>query len=181
MVYPARGWRWLFFRAPLWLWRMGLGPLLRPRFCILTTWGRRSRKPRHAMLEWVADGGRVHLGAGWGPRSQWVRNLLQDPNVTVQSGLGTIRGRAARMTDGDVMRRLFPHMKKSPVWEQYCASWGVDGCDPEDVAAKADRLWTFVIEPASEPGSSTPPAMRADLWWIPAASLALAAGAVFFG
>lgn len=164
MVYPDRGWRWLFFRAPMWAWRMGLGPLMGRRFCVLSCWGRKSGQPRHTLLEWVEDGGRLHIGAGWGPRSQWVRNLLANPLVTVQSGLGTVRGRAVRMTDGEVMRRLYPHMRKSPVWEQYCASWGVDGSDVDDVAARADRLWTFVIEPG--PGH-TPPPMRADQWWIP--------------
>ncbi len=165
MVYPDHGWRWLFFRAPMWLWRMGLGPLMGFRFCVLTVYGRKTGLPRHTLLEWVEDGGRLHVGAGWGPRSQWVRNLLANPIVTVQSGIGTVRGRALRMTDGDVMRRLYPHLKKSPVWAQYCASWGVDGSDPEDVAANAGKLWTFVIEPG--PGDA-PPAMQADLWWVPA-------------
>jgi deazaflavin-dependent oxidoreductase (nitroreductase family) len=164
MVYPESGWRWLFFRAPMWFWRMGLGSLMGFRFCVLTVYGRKSGEPRHTILEWVEDGGRLHVGAGWGPRSQWVKNVLANPAVTVQSGMGTIRGRAVRMTDGDVMRRLYPHMKKSPVWEQYCASWGVDGKDPEDVAAKAGQLWTFVIEPC--PGQ-VPPVMQSDLWWVP--------------
>ena len=46
--------------------------------------------------------------------------------------------------------------------------------DPEDVAAKADRLWTFAIEPGP---ADAPPSMRADLWWIPAALGALAIAA----
>ena len=28
MVYPGRGWRKALFRFPLWLWRLGLGPIL---------------------------------------------------------------------------------------------------------------------------------------------------------
>jgi deazaflavin-dependent oxidoreductase (nitroreductase family) len=171
MVYPDRGWRWLFFRAPMWAWRMGLSPLMARRFCVLTCFGRKSGVARHTLLEWVEDDGRIHIGAGWGARSQWVRNILANPQVSVQSGIGTIRGRALRVTDGDVMRRIYPHMKKSPVWMQYCASWGVDGADPEDVAAKADRLWTFVIEPG--PGE-VPAPMRADLWWLSALLLVLA-------
>jgi hypothetical protein len=39
------------------------------------------------------------------------------------------------------------------------------------VAAKADRLWTFVIEPG--PGE-VPAPMRADLWWLSALLLVLA-------
>ena len=175
MIYPETGWRWLFFRAPMWLWRMGFAPLMRFRFCVLTCWGRKSGEPRHTILEWVEDGGHVHLGAGWGPRSQWVKNVLENPNVTVDSGLGVVRGQARRVIDGDLMRRLYPHMKQSPTWTQYCASWGVDGSDVEDVAAKADHLWTFEVTPGA---GDCPPAMRADLWWVTAGIAALVVAAV---
>lgn len=175
MIYPGRGWRWLAFRLPLWLWRMGLGPVMHRRFCVLTTWGRKSREPRPTLVEWVEDRGRVCVAAGWGPRSHWVRNILADPNVTVQSGLGTTRGRAERVTDGDVLRRLYPEMRKSPVWDDYCRSWGVDGSDPEDVARNAERMWTFVVEPAAV---DAPPPMKSDLVWIPIAVGLIVLGAV---
>ena len=93
MVYPASGWRWLFFRLPFWLWRMGLARPMGGRFCMLTTHGRKSGEARHTLLEYVAHEGRAHLVAGWGPRSHWVRNLLADPRVTLESGLGVQRER----------------------------------------------------------------------------------------
>ena len=62
---------------------------------------------------------------------------------------------------------------KSPVWMQYTASWGVDGAGPEDVAAKAGQLWTFVVEPGDGDPELTTQAK--DLWWIPLVAIALPA------
>ena len=112
-----------------------------------------------------------------------MKNLLANPHVTVDSGLGTIRGKAVRVVDGDLMRRIYPHMKKSPTWMQYTAAWGVDGADVEDVAAKADQLWTFVIEPdagADEKSEAHPPRMELDLVWMPA-MLVLGIGVALLG
>jgi deazaflavin-dependent oxidoreductase (nitroreductase family) len=172
MVYPASGWRWLFFRLPFWLWRMGLARPMGGRFCVLTTTGRASGKARHTLLEYVSHDGRAHVVAGWGPRSHWVRNLLADPRVTLESRLGEQRGRAVRVEDPDIMRALYPEMRKSPIWDQYSASWGVDGSDIDDVAAKAGLLWTFRIEPTDD---ATPPPLGTDLWWVGAAVCVLVA------
>ena len=164
MIYPERGWQWLFYRLPFWLWRMGARPLMRFRMSILTTRGRKSGLPRHTMLEFAVLDDRAYLGAGWGDRSHWVKNLLADPRVVLESGLGIQRGRAVRVTDPDTMRRLYPEMSKSPVWMQYCSAWGVNGADPDDVAAKADQLWTFRIDPDdSNPDLTQQPL---DLWWV---------------
>lgn len=37
MIYPAGGWRKALFKAPLWLWRLGLGPILGRFYLVLTT------------------------------------------------------------------------------------------------------------------------------------------------
>jgi len=150
---------------------------MKGRFCMLTMTGHKSGLARHTLLEYVAHDGLAYLGAGWGPRAHWVRNLLADPRVTLESGLGVQRGRAVRVLAPDVMRALYPAMSRSPVWDQYAASWGVDGSDVEDVAAKADRLWTFRIEPTSD---VTPEPLGMDLAWLGvavAAALGLAAAA----
>ena len=175
MVYPERGWRWLFYRLPFWLWRMGAAPLMRGRFCLLTTIGRKSGEPRHALLEYAALDGRAYLLAGWGPRAHWVRNILADARVALVSGLGTQRGRAVRVVDAETIRRLYPQMTKSPVWGPYSASLGIAGHDVEDVVAKADRLWAFRVEPSDEAG--TPAPGGTDLWWVTAAIAAAGAGA----
>ena len=55
-------------------------------FCYLTTTGRVSRRP-HTIEIWFARQGRtLYLLSGGGERSDWVRNLVRDPTVTVRLG-----------------------------------------------------------------------------------------------
>lgn len=67
-------------------------------FCYLTTVGRRSGRP-HEIEIWfgVADG-RLYMLAG-GHRSDWVRNLRAQPNVTLRIGPDSRRGRARVVED----------------------------------------------------------------------------------
>jgi deazaflavin-dependent oxidoreductase (nitroreductase family) len=166
MAHPGHGLRRWFYRAPLYAWRLGLSVLMRSRFMVLTSRGHRSGRPRHTMLEYVSLDGKPYIAAGWGGTSAWVKNLLADPRVYVQSGLGSTFGIARRTTDPDVLRRIYPEMKKSPIWKQYTDSWGVEGASEDDVAANADRLWTFVIDPDDTASTSELDGLHRDLAWI---------------
>ena len=64
------------------------------------------------------------------------------------------------------MRRIYPEMVKSPIWTQYAESWGVEGSSEDDVAAKAERLWTFVIEPDENASASELVGIKSDFAWI---------------
>src|SRR3989304_8332152 len=100
MTYPAR---WtlnrLLFKSPVLWWRMGLGPLLRRRMLLLTTWGRKSRLPRHTMLSYTLHGGKAFLISGWGQHTDWYRNTSADPHVTVQLGKNPYHAIARRVND----------------------------------------------------------------------------------
>src|SRR5262245_62553414 len=84
-AYPKGGWRRRLFRTPLYLWRLGAGPLLRGKMLILSTRGRRSGLVRHTALEYSVINGFHYLGSGWGMRPDWCQNLAADPHATVQS------------------------------------------------------------------------------------------------
>jgi deazaflavin-dependent oxidoreductase (nitroreductase family) len=78
-----------FFRAPIFLYRVGLGGLLGKRFLLLNHIGRKSGLPRQAMLEVVnyeraAD--TYYIAAGFGKKSHWYRNILAQPQVNIQVG-----------------------------------------------------------------------------------------------
>jgi deazaflavin-dependent oxidoreductase (nitroreductase family) len=164
MVYPARGWRKLFFRAPLFLWRLGLGWILaRFHFLVLTTTGRRTGQVRHTMLEYSAMNGRIYISPGWGHRTRWYLNILSDPRVTAQCR-GFCRGATARrVTDDAELAELYRVVRgKSPVWEEFLDSWGVQDTY-EDFVAKKDRLITLRLDPTEDP---TPPPLKPDLLWI---------------
>ena len=87
---PARptGMTRAMLRAPVLLYRWRLAWLMGSRFLLLEHVGRGSGAVRRTVLEVVdtdADG-HVTVASGWGPGSQWYRNLLAHPDVTIQVG-----------------------------------------------------------------------------------------------
>ncbi|MDR7423553.1 MAG: nitroreductase family deazaflavin-dependent oxidoreductase [Armatimonadota bacterium] len=57
-----------------------------PPFLYLTTTGRRTGRPRQIEIWFVGTGGRYYVLAERGRRAGWVRNILQEPRVTVRIG-----------------------------------------------------------------------------------------------
>jgi deazaflavin-dependent oxidoreductase (nitroreductase family) len=71
-------------------------------FCHLTTTGRRTGRPHTIEIWFGVSGtrpGRVYLLSGGGDRSDWVRNLLADPAVTIRVGETTWGATAAPVAD----------------------------------------------------------------------------------
>lgn len=169
MGYPGRGWRRLLVRMPLLYWRLGLKPLLvRARLfrcLVLTTKGRKSGKARYTMLVHFVLDGRIYIGAGWGQRTHWYRNILSDPCVTVQAR-GPAFGALARViTDGDELRQLYWHIRKqSPLWmwKRSLDSWDVRD-EVEDFVAKKGCIPFLRLDPLSE--RPLPP-LRTNLVWV---------------
>lgn len=86
---PPTGLRRALFRAPIHLYRWHLGGVLGGRFLLLEHLGRKSGKPRQVVLEVVnhdAVGDGYVVAAGFGPRTDWYRNLRAQPNAMIQVG-----------------------------------------------------------------------------------------------
>jgi len=78
-------------------WRIGSAFRSGVRVCLVTTTGRKSGEPRTVPLLHLPDGDRVLLVASQGglpKHPQWYRNVLANPEVTVQVGRRTRRMRA---------------------------------------------------------------------------------------
>ena len=78
-------------RAPLWLYRYGLGGLLGQRFVMLEHTGRRSGRQRRVVLEVLEvlehpEPTRYLVLSGFGEHAQWYRNVLADPQVRISVG-----------------------------------------------------------------------------------------------
>ena len=163
MVYPRRGWRRWFFRAPLYAWRMGLGWIFSKVFLVLTTTGRQSGQPRHTMLEFSLLDGNYYIGSGWGPRTDLMRNIERDPRVTVQVQGRKFTALARPVSDEPELLRFFNYARgRSPVWKAYLASLGIEDT-PADFIAKKDRLTILRLDSGTEAG---PHGLRADLVWV---------------
>jgi deazaflavin-dependent oxidoreductase (nitroreductase family) len=88
-VKPPRGLARLAFRLPILLYRLGWGGLLGTRFLLLTHTGRKSGLERKTVLEVVRydkETTTFVVAAGFGPQSDWYRNIRHNPQVIVQCG-----------------------------------------------------------------------------------------------
>lgn len=84
---PPSGGRRVLARAPIMLYRWGLGRLLGSRLVYLRHTGRRSGLVREVVLEVVtSDAGSTTVCSGFGTRAVWYRNVLANPSVTIQNG-----------------------------------------------------------------------------------------------
>jgi deazaflavin-dependent oxidoreductase (nitroreductase family) len=70
-------------------------------FCYLTTKGRVSGKPREIEIWFGLDGSTLYMLSGGRDRSDWVRNLVQTPAVSVRIVDRTFAGRARLVDDPD--------------------------------------------------------------------------------
>ncbi len=91
---------WLL-RAPIWLYRLHLGGLLGNRFLLLTHTGRKTGLARQTVIEVVQydkDSGVYYVASGWGEKSNWYKNIMANPNVTIQVKNKSYKAVAERVT-----------------------------------------------------------------------------------
>jgi deazaflavin-dependent oxidoreductase (nitroreductase family) len=97
------------------LYALGLGPLIGRIILLLTTTGRKTGKPRVTPLQYEMIDGKVYLGASLGVKTDWYRNILADPKVTLRIGARRVTGRAATVTDaGAIADFLEVRLRRHP-------------------------------------------------------------------
>lgn len=105
------------YRAPIWLYRLGLGWLFGGRFVLLTHTGRVSGQPRQVVLEVVArdeESGGFFVASGYGARAQWFRNIVREPRVRFQVGRRRYAGTARPLPAAESGRRLAEYAGRHP-------------------------------------------------------------------
>jgi deazaflavin-dependent oxidoreductase (nitroreductase family) len=94
-------------------------------YCYLTTTGRVSGAPREIEI-WFGVGDRsLYLLSGGRDRSDWVRNLMRDPAVSVRIAAERFpgRGRVVDDPDEDALARILLFEKYSPRYSGNLESW----------------------------------------------------------
>jgi deazaflavin-dependent oxidoreductase (nitroreductase family) len=172
MTYPQRGTlNRVIFKVPLIWWRMGLGPLLSHealagnKMLALTTWGRKSQSPRHTMLSFVVAGERIYVCSGWGAKSDWYKNILANPEVTLQVGRRVYSARARRVREIDEFQQIAQEMFATggdTHFGSWLRSYGIE-IDQQDMIEKGERLHLVAFDKSE---GECPPPMRVDLKWI---------------
>lgn len=172
MSYPGVGWRRAMFKAPLLLWRMGLGPIIGHIMLVITHTGRKSGLPHHTMVEYHMLDDVKYAPCAFGPRSDWYKNITADPRVTIQTAHGTESATAVRVTDDQELLAVYElFMRRDPpLTRWYLDSLGIQA-EQQDVIAKKDRIYWIRFDPTDKP---TPTPLENDLVWVlPAALLSL--------
>lgn len=105
-------WRRAFFKQPLALFNTPLAGILKSR-CVmkLTTTGRKSGLPRETGVSFMPVDGKYVVFAGWGVRSDWYRNLLANPEVTIQVGQEKLQATAVPVEDPARRQALMQQMR----------------------------------------------------------------------
>jgi deazaflavin-dependent oxidoreductase (nitroreductase family) len=73
----------------LWMWHLGWGkminfwPAVVGRIMVITTTGRKSGQPRQTPVNYAVIEGDVFCIAGFGPGSDWYRNICSSPDVDI--------------------------------------------------------------------------------------------------
>ncbi len=163
-LYPGSRRAKMVFKAPLIAWRLGLGPITGKLFLVLTTTGRKSRLPRHTMVEYYTLNGVKYATCAFGARAHYYQNILADPRVTVQTADGTASALATRVTDDEELLAVYELFKRRdpPLLLWYLDSLGIKP-DADDVLANKERVYFLRFEPADE---VTPPGLEVDLAWL---------------
>lgn len=86
---PIKPWLRALLRAPIGLYKIGLGRLLGQRFLLLHHTGRKTGLPRRTVLEVVDHDGTsdtYYVAVGFGPGSDWFKNLRHNPAAAIEVG-----------------------------------------------------------------------------------------------
>jgi deazaflavin-dependent oxidoreductase (nitroreductase family) len=112
--------RW-FVRAPIPLYRAGLGWMMGGRVLMLEHTGRSSGQPRYVCLEIVERPApdRILIVSGFGERAQWYRTLQADPKCFLSTGrMRRAPAVAGFLSDADAADALGRYQRQHPRdWE----------------------------------------------------------------
>ncbi len=129
-----------FFRAPVGLYRVGLGGVLGSRFLLLEHTGRTSGQLRSTVLEVLetGDDGAPVIASGFGESSQWYKNVTADPSVWMTRGRTRTTATAVRLDHDEALavfeRYRVDHPRAAKMLGERIGVSMID--DPEDAAAK---------------------------------------------
>lgn len=115
---PVTGLKKFFFRAPLFLYRVGLGGLLGQRFLLLNHVGRKSGKPRQSVLEVVNYNKTTDtytIASGFGKKSDWYLNILAHPQVDIQVGWRKLAVTAVPLSPEASGQAMVDYARRYPV------------------------------------------------------------------
>ena len=140
----------LFFRAPIVLYRIGLGSLM-PMQLLITTVGRKSGQPRQAVVDVLrhdAATDTYYVVSAYGAHSDWYRNLQANRALCVQVRRRKFPARATALPPEEAEKVLLDYWRHHRLYARVTMRLvGLKAASEEDVRAAAGQLRVVAIEP----------------------------------
>lgn len=114
---PPKGFSRLLWRAPIWIYRLGLGGLIKNRMLLLRHIGRNSGLPRQNVLEIVDHDpatGTYWIASGFGKQSDWYRNILEQPQVVIVVGQKELPVTAVPLSPDESGKAMVSYARRNP-------------------------------------------------------------------
>ncbi len=141
------------FRLPLYLYQLGWGPALKwIPLLILTTEGRSSGQARHVVVEYRRHGSKFYIVSGWGKNTDWYKNVLQNPRVTIQFGGEVLDAKAIPVDNPpEALSALYMFSRNSWIYESLFARMtSAHAADLSTLADVVDEFTVVRLEPSEE-------------------------------
>lgn len=141
------------FRLPLYLYQLGWGPALKwIPLLILTTEGRSSGQARHVVVEYRRHGSKFYVVSGWGKNTDWYKNVLRNPRVTIQFGNEVLDAKAIPVDNPpEALSALYMFSRNSWIYESLFARMtSAHAADLSTLADVVDEFTVVRLEPSEE-------------------------------
>ena len=145
----------LAFRLPIWFYRFHLGWILGTRFVLLRHTGRKSGLARQNVLEVIRydkQTGACIIASGWGMRSDWVKNIGANPEITFQVRQKSMAGIAERLSPETGAAELQDYARRHPAAMKELAGfmgYRLDGSEA-DIGELGKILPMFILRPVND-------------------------------
>lgn len=150
--------------------RAGLGAWLSTpvggAMVLLRIRGRKSGLVRETPLNYVVAEGAIWVLAGFGPRTEWYRNLQADPRVEAILPGRTVTGTVTEVRAPAVRRRMMPAIMRSTAGPSLAAGVNPWRSTPDELCAEMAWVPLLRIDPDDGPIAAGPddPGGTAWMW-----------------
>lgn len=144
----------LFFKAPVYLYRWGLGFLLGKRFIYFTHIGHKSGKTRDSVIEVIhrdKEADVYYAVAAYGGKAHWLQNIRKNGQVQAQTGTRKFSATAAELSQADGFKMLSQYAEKHPLLFKELmklVGYQIEGT-PEEIEALAQIMPVVTFTPRS--------------------------------
>ena len=143
-----------FFKVPVWMHKIGFGgweKLIGAEWMLITTRGRKSGKPRDAMvdvMDYDAASDTYYIEAAYGERADWYKNMQVNPVFEARVGRRKFSATATPLSNegaGELMVKFF--RKKPAYTRSVMAMVGMKFEGEEELRVLGSKLTLLAVKP----------------------------------